>query len=45
LECGTDAVSEEQYGKTTGLDGNKNRNNLECGATAAPDLEGGKVSK
>ena len=39
LECGADAVTEEQHGKTTDLDGNKNWNNLECGATAASDLE------
>ena len=39
LECGADAVTEEQHGKTTDLDGNKNWNNMECGATAASDLE------
>ena len=27
LECGADAVTEEQHGKTTDLDGNKNWNN------------------
>jgi hypothetical protein len=34
LECGTDAVTEEQHGETTDLDDNKDQNNLVCGATS-----------